>query len=216
MLFRPDFRLIQPTQHILGDPNQITMIHQGSLFFSGLHGGELTKSLTRELMEIPEFQYDLEQAPGYEVVIDTRINMLMEGMYPSIPGWHGDWVKRGDDGQPMIPDGIDPNSRHWMILLGDDNSEISSTEFLASTLNVEVDPERVWSSVHEAVTPKHRRMKVPTGKWITFGSGAIHRATPATRNGWRFFFRASIIPVQPKNVIRRHVQSYVLTENCGW
>ncbi len=86
-------------------------------------------------------------------VIDTRVNMLMPGQYPSIPGWHCDDVPRGEKyAQPDFAK-CQYGVNHWMCLISDTvNTEcISGTEFLKGTREYEINPDKVWQSLHEAV-----------------------------------------------------------------
>ncbi|KQV29025.1 hypothetical protein ASE23_11930 [Rhizobium sp. Root73] len=51
-----------------------------------------------------------------------------------------------------------------------------------------------------------------------FSPRDYHRAIPATGDGWRFFFRASVntLTKGPLNEIRQQVQAYLPSQDLGW
>lgn len=155
-----------------------------------------------------------------QFIIDTRVNMLMAGQYPSIPGWHCDDLKRGENGQPDFSL-TDKDVKHFMVLISDTDNPancISGTEFVTNETLYDINPDKVWQSLHEAVeldSSKHTSF-VRERDITMFNQGAIHRASPAVRNGWRYFFRLSYTHRKPSNSIRRQVQTYVDVNNAGW
>ena len=152
------------------------------------------------------------------ISIDTRSHMLMEGMFPCIPGWHCDDFYRTDDlnQQPDLErvHEVAPALHHMMVI-----GTCSRTEFLTEDLQapgpelVQLDqgknkPVYLWyDQMLESTQPK--TMFVEPGKIYTFGPTAFHRGTAATHNGWRYFIRITESNHrQPKNEIRYQTQVY--------
>ena len=71
------------------------MLFSCDLEHAKLLGGPLTREVLEKLEEVLP-------APrgGRNWVVDTRVHMLKPYFYPAIPGWHGDAVGRGENGQP--------------------------------------------------------------------------------------------------------------------
>ena len=74
------------------------MIFSGDWNYTLENAGPITRHVMGVLANTKEFRRAITE--GKNIVIDTRTNMLMEGMYPSIPGWHCDDNIRGENGQP--------------------------------------------------------------------------------------------------------------------
>jgi len=149
-------------------------------------------------------------------VIDSKTVMLMEGMYPCIPGWHHDDVPRNTpDGQPnyMNPDYL---SSHVMAIVG----EGSQTEYVDQEVTLPpVEGGRiiyqVWDRVLDAMRP--RVYTVPYRQVLGFEWSDLHRGTKAVKNGWRFFIRASTnTRREVKNERRTQVQVYMDDASRGW
>ena len=80
-----------------------TMLFSAHPNFANQFGGTITKTILSQLdplynSENPKLPY-LKQYPN--PIIDTRVHMLMPGMYPAIPGWHLDHTPRAENGQPI-------------------------------------------------------------------------------------------------------------------
>jgi hypothetical protein len=148
-------------------------------------------------------------------VIDTRVTMTMEGMYPSIPGWHCDDVPRSrTTGQPVMH-GVNPLVQHFMVILSDQEDAVSCTEFVSKPIKLDIDLTNVWGSVDKQLTEnKPETGFLKQGEIIRFNQEAIHRASPTVTPGWRFFYRASITHRKPANEIRNQVQVYA--SKNGW
>lgn len=188
------------------------MIYSGDWAYTWEHAGPITRDIMSQLKYCDEF-YHASYGVDKHIVIDTRVNMLMGGMYPSIPGWHCDDVPRGENGQPQL-DQCDDDVKHFMVLLSTTES-VSRTEFVYKPYTCSIDPDDVWHSVDQAVERDNpRTCFIPERKFTMFNQQAIHRASLATEPGWRLFFRCSITHRQPVNRLRNQVQVYV-TKN-GW
>lgn len=204
---------VKPTNTIKNEP----MIFGGSLQFAKSNGGELTNSAISLLIGNHNTQkvFTDAYAHGLNVVIDSRVTMTMKGAYPSIPGWHCDDVPRSEKYEQPDLSKCSEFVQHFMILFADVESQ-SCTEFVNDDFTADLDPERVWSSLHEAVEsqkPKTRFLKA--GHLIQFDQHCIHRASPTINPGWRFFIRLSLTHRKPVNEIRNQVQVYLPT-NGGW
>lgn len=188
------------------------MIFSGDWRFTKENAGPITSYIMRQLLKCPEWIEAIER--GKNIVIDTRTNMLMEGMYPSIPGWHCDDVPRGVKYEQPDLSKVSDDVQHFMVLLSD-NTQPTQTEFVTEPALIDVDPENVWNSVDTAVEQQQFKTGfLKEGDIIRFSQTAIHRASLCKAPGWRLFFRASVTHREPVNEIRRQVQVYS-TRN-GW
>lgn len=200
------------------------MIFSGDYKFTRQHCGPLTHMVLDNIVQkvIDHFGFNITN----NIVIDTRVNMLMKGQYPSIPGWHCDDVPRNTVtglttkvGQPNLFL-VDPSVQHFMVLLstGSTAHGVSGTEFVTSDREYKIDPDNVWNSLNISVNndSDKRTLKVVAGEVIRFNQLSIHRASPATENGWRYFFRLSVTHRVPRNEIRNQVQIYVDLNDSGW
>jgi hypothetical protein len=65
------------------------MLHRATAQFALENGGPLTRS----------FLLSLQLAWSADILVDSRVHMLMPGMWPCIPGWHHDDVPRSRVGR---------------------------------------------------------------------------------------------------------------------
>lgn len=199
------------------------MLFGADVAFARQEGGAITQHILDMLEDSEAFRawkerFDRGLLSKTSIVIDSRVNMLMPGMYPSIPGWHGDDVPRGIKyAQPDL-DGVDTNAFvHFMVLFSDNVIPVSATEFVVEPVTLDVDSENVWKSVNAGIeTLRPRTSKLREGDIISFGQEALHRASPCTQAGWRFFMRVSFTYRKPINEIRQQVQVYMPIETAGW
>lgn len=206
---------IDPTRSIHTIKSE-PMIFSGCPDFAVSNGGPMTREITRKLLEHEMFRTVQMFAPDdFYVVIDTRVTMTMEGMYPSIPGWHGDDVPRSrTTGQPVLH-GVNPLVQHFMVLVSDQPTVVSATEFISEEITLDVDLANVWGSVDKQINKiKPKTGFLEMGEIVRFNQEAIHRASPTITPGWRFFYRASITHRKPANEIRKQVQVYASVN--GW
>lgn len=192
------------------------MLYSASLEFAMKNGGNITKhmlmcwdlwiSLSR--IEIPKGVW----------VIDSRVHMLMPGMYPAIPGWHLDACPRIGN-NPDFSKASD-NADHFVCTVGTSDSR---TEYLLDDIAIEYPTEEelkempVYGWANRHINSKKRESWKPENGAITGFSGRTwHRATQSTNRGWRWFIRVSRYPVgyKPMNEIRNQVQVY--TTERGW
>jgi len=164
--------------------------------------------------------------------IDTRVHMLMEGMYPCIPGWHHDDVQRTrDDGQPNYDDEL--RAEHAIFLL---NAHVAPTAFAIGTAGVK--PWRGQGSMygqwHEEIE-QHisngflERIECPDSQWVYFDDRTWHTGVQSpVKFGHRLFIRIGMHyrmvdgqkvyeqPPSRANEIRRNAQVYMPVPSQGW
>ena len=82
------------------------LAQEPSLFSCSPEGvGQLGGTLSKKCLSFVEKAYEASilhaKAEGLSAIIDVRVQRLMPGMFPSIPGWHCDAVPRCSyHGQP--------------------------------------------------------------------------------------------------------------------
>ena len=193
-------------------------------------GGLITKALLSQLPEAERVKLP-EDWIDSEIVVDTRVHMLMKGMYPCIPGWHHDYVERNrSSGQPDY-DKIYYHSEHLLFLIGD----VAPTQFAVgkAEYNPAMEGTNVYSQWHKE-TENHIKSatlevkSVPTNHWILFNDFSMHQGVAAEKNAWRFFMRVSrffkeieegieyISPPKYANQARKQVQVYMKDPFQGW
>lgn len=176
-------------------------------------GGPITHAFLEELAQNDWLAND--------VIIDSRVHMLMPGWYPAIPGWHHDDVPRGEDGQPNY-DTPAYRAEHAMALI---NGDICPTEFALGTVRL---PRPVagrgptYGQWHPIVDFNVRDgmlvpVSVPSNRIIYFDWQTFHQGVAANANGWRWFGRATRnTQRKPTNEVRRQVQVYLAHPMEGW
>jgi hypothetical protein len=175
-------------------------------------GGKLTKTFIDSLPS--KFAY------SRDLVIDSRVHMLMAGWYPCIPGFHHDDVPRErEDKQPNY---INPSykAEHCMALVGD----CCPTEFAVGEAEFPDVPlgEVCYKKWHPMVVDKIKSgelksFSAPSNKLIYFDYHTWHQGIPAIKGGWRWFVRATInTKREPTNELRKQVQTYLAFPMEGW
>ncbi len=182
-------------------------------------GGPITKEILAEVRA--QFKADMHSAyaAGLTEVIDVRVQRLMPGMYPSIPGWHCDAVPRKHyHAQPDFSL-INPNTFHITCIVDTDPHGVSDTEYLGQDFMWEYDDgEPIWKQLHQYIERAgHTGRAMRAGDLIKFNSMTPHRARPCHRRGWRLFFRMSMYHNPPvANGVPNAQQVYILSEENGW
>lgn len=190
------------------------MLFSSDLNFARKVGGPLTHSF---LDTLPK---DWVDAP--DLIIDSRVHMLMAGWFPCIPGFHHDDVPRSRSGDNQ-PNYYDPEyrSEHILALV---NGDICPTEFALGTAefpDVELDQTyyKVWHPIVEEKIKSGELISfsAPSNRLIFFDDRSWHQGVRACQNGWRWFVRASRnTHRKPFNEIRRQVQVYLEFPMEGW
>lgn len=196
-----------------------------------IDGGPITRDFLGRLLAC---RRDLSLT---DIVVDTRVHMLMPGWYPCIPGFHHDDVPRlRSDGQPFYPefhDGKAPgeyyDSKHAMTIVGGSGSftqfALGRAEFddvpLGKTIYAQWHSE-VMARLDKPATVESGPLRsyfVKPRDIVFFDARSWHQGVPATDFGWRFFARASWNTARVKhctNEIRRQVQVYLENPMEGW
>ena len=174
-------------------------------------GGPLTKRVLSELTHSPDSRFNRDKCTHKDlhVHIDTKSVMLMPEFYPCIGGWHCDTVPRPNGkSQPDISL-MREDIFHYLCIIPS-TPNLSNTEFVTSELMIDVDENLVWRSVNKAVDEAENKVifKAEDGDVIRFSQSSIHRGTPSTGHGWRYFFRLTFTEKEPQNKIRHQVQVY--------
>jgi len=179
------------------------ILYQCSYDHALRYGGPITKEV-------------LTQLPHGDCLVDTRVHMLMPGWYPAIIGFHLDFVPRElPNSQPNLEK--THNQIHYMATIGDS----SIPEFVIEPLEVSIDESgktNVYTQLNEHVEKINPRLMkaTPNNIW-KFSSHDVHRATAATKAGWRYFIRVSYnTGVEPKNTKRTQVQVYLPEGYKSW
>lgn len=177
--------------------------------------GSLLARISDGLLSIPGERYNGPLFP----TVDMRVQRLMPGMYPSIPGWHCDDVPRATyDSQPDLTK-VRSDVRHYTCLLSTD-MDVSNTEFVTEPFEAVFDPSSdlpIWKQLHRQVeSRKPKTTKVTPGVIYRFNQTTIHRATPCVRRGWRIFFRLSLREKPPVEQPANQQQVYLLSDENGW
>jgi len=153
------------------------------------------------------------------ISIDTRLSMLMPGMYPCIPGWHCDDFYRPTGGQPNLENA--PPAEHVCIVIGN----CSRTRFVAGPIELPLPSATDLEGGRTVYGVMHRRieqaqpatMLVSSGEAWRFSPLTWHRGEPATEMGWRYFLRLTgSNHWTPLNQTRTQTQVYLTEPFRGW
>lgn len=184
------------------------MFHKASKEFAYDMGSQITK----EFLNFLDWREPL--------IIDSRVHMLMPGMYPCIPGWHHDDVPRErSDGQPNY-ENPSYKAEHCMALWGD----CSLTEFALGTHEVEIPSvgKKIYKELSKFIDwhCEHGdldKVTSPEAQQIFFDWQTWHRGAPTTKTGFRFFIRATrFTKLEPLNEIRYNANVYMPIIEEGW
>lgn len=187
-------------------------LRQASLEDAARYGG----SITREALGAMKFKGDRNY-----IIVDTKVNLLMKGMIPAIPGWHTDGVPRGADlkpggkGEPNMlaqvkasmieqaesdprDEGF-PRSSHYHLLV---TGRHSQTEFINNPMLLRYSNDR---DLYENLTlevdqyladmdPEDASEMIftaPEDTVIEWDWWNIHRAVEANATAWRYLIRVT-------------------------
>ena len=201
-----------------------TMLFAADPNYAAQFGGPITKAVINYLDRLylrEPAEHQAYSAKFPNPIIDTRVHMLMPGMYPAIPGWHLDHTPRNEtNGQP-VPEKANPNQKSIVVILATQPG-VSRTEYVSAPygLTFGYDPERVWGTIDEYIERNRADIDIhmpAENQLILLNGQCLHRATPCQIRGWRYFLRLSWFPPEHKaeNKIRRQVQVYT-TAKTGW
>lgn len=183
--------------------------------------GFISQQLVREVEENFSVFIEIAREAGLSPIVDVRVQRLMPGMFPSIPGWHCDAVPRDSYfGQPCF-DKINEKAFHVVCNISTQVAGVSQTEFFnEERLFTIEDPQKVYQDLHnqvEEVIDSQNSFLLPDSHLALFDPKTVHRATATKTRGWRMFFRYSMYPNPPIQNKKQNVeQVYILTTSNGW
>lgn len=209
-------------------PSQEEVKNTPGLFNASLedavrYGGDLTREALSAL---------ILKGDRKHIFVDTKISMLMPGMYPAIPGWHTDGVPRPKDkSKPSIWAQLAPyaKSPHYHLLV---TGEGCLTDFITVPVQLNI-PHDIGSDLYSKidrdinsalerkdVVLENNIKTIPTCTMVEWDWWNLHRAVAAKLHEWRFLIRVTESDTRaPKSdlrqVIRRQEQVYV-PESFGW
>lgn len=210
MQYRGAFNADYPDHVVKNEP----MFFNCDLEYAYKNGHDITRTFLDGLPE--DWKLD-------DVVLDSRVHMLMPGWYPCIPGWHHDDVPRSTPtGQPNY-DNPEYRSEHLMGLV---NAHLAPTSLIYGTVDVS-EPDynttiyQVWHPQVQAQVDSGKVMELSpqSGSYIQFDAHTFHTGTKAVANGWRWFIRLSRNTNRVKfitNEVRHQVQVYMDDPTQGW
>lgn len=192
-----------------------------SLEHAQIRGGEITREVLTQVLAVCKPAMVAAYEAGLHEVIDVRVQRLMVGMYPSIPGWHCDAVPRADYFSQPDFSRVPPQGFHVTCLVDTDThgQGISNTAFLGERLDFTYDDTQpVWRQLHQQIEAAPRRVSyVKPGRLMCFDSFTPHKTSPTRKRGWRYFFRLSMYHNPPvANGVPAQSQVYLLSEENGW
>lgn len=226
---------IQLIQHPVPEISELLIPHEemivkGDRKFALENGGVITRNLIQHL------PLDWQ---NHEIVVDTRVHMLMKGMFPCVPGWHHDYVARTAPGGQPNYDNFGYRSEHLMLLV---NAEVAPTQFAIG--EAEYDPVPLGTNVYQQwhketnyhlSSGKLVAVDAPSNQWLLFNDLTMHQGVQAKWSGWRYFIRVSRffinvekfthtegedrIYLQPPEIFnqnRKQVQVYMSDPTMGW
>lgn len=187
------------------------------------HKGE---SITKQFLSRFLIDENIQNSGIYslkDIVVDTRVHMLMPGWYPCIPGFHFDDVPRTlDNGQPDHENPI-YKSNHCIALI---NGDICPTQFAIGKANFSpVREDEIYYKKWHPEVVRHiyngelKTILAPDRTLIFFDWNTWHQGTKCIKSGWRWFGRISWNTDRIKNVtneIRKQVQVYLEFPMEGW
>jgi hypothetical protein len=152
------------------------------------------------------------------VSIDTRVSMLVPGMYPCIPGWHVDDFWRPDGKHTDLL--TVPEAEHMVMNLGTNSNTMFVNELL--TIEIPTVAELGEKSVHAIIHAAVESIDVETiaaqqGFIYRMYPTTIHRGEAARERGWRVFFRLTgSNHREPRDEVRTQTQVYITDPARGW
>jgi hypothetical protein len=197
-----------PTDIVKNEP----MLFSCNYFTSRKLGGPITQNFLNLLY------FNLPELEDKDIIVDSRVHMLMPGWYPCIPRWHLDDVPRElEDGQPNHRN-PSYKAQHCMAMV---NADICPTQFIIGKIELpEIETgEKYYKKWHPIVDKAKDCVWVnsPDRNLIFFNWQTFHQGSKAVGNGWRFFIRASWdTGRKPTNELRRQVQVYLENPMEGW
>jgi hypothetical protein len=162
-------------------------------------GGPVTKAVLGQLREVYAYPIRLAEQEGLSAVVDVYVHKLLPGQYPTMPGWHCDWVPYGGrTGQPDFTL-IHPQSFNISLTLSNEQKGVSTNEYVSTSIKPKLwDKENVFKDLHAQVLrigPDVVRAK--DGVFVRYTPKTILKALPCERRGVRLYVRFSMCVKPP-------------------
>ena len=160
------------------------------------YGGPISNRL---LDLVPDAYLAEAEEKGLYPNIDIRIHRLYPKSFPAFPGWHCDAQFRETFfGQPRSEQ--TSLSNHLICTISSDPDGICNTEFINEDMDLAIDNydpdegEAFWALVDKELRGRtdFKTWLMPDGQMTQFDCWTLHRALPATKRGWRLFFRVAM------------------------
>jgi hypothetical protein len=216
----------------IATPNQTVIentfnLRQVSLEDAMRYGG----TITREAIGAMNFHNDRNN-----IIVDTKVHFLMEGMCPAIPGWHTDGVPRGEDLNPAGTGAPNLIAQEWghisapryhLLVTGTH----CPTRFVAEPVELNAfrlmgdNPRNLYQNMTRMVDKRIATdgldvFDSPCSTVLEWDWWNIHTAQQATGRGWRYLIRVTetdhIVPrTNPAEFIRTQNNVYAPMD-FGW
>lgn len=215
-----------PTASI-GDLEKEIGVYSATPTFVRRNCGEIARDI---LSHVPDAYYALCEELGLYPNCDVRIHRLYPGDYPAYPGWHCDGEYRETYFSQPDLDKI-PVSYHLTATVSSHEDGVSNTQFLREPFTFRAEREcdvrstqeqhSLWGRVNAALDARtcNDVWSSRDGQLIQFDARTLHRAMPATRRGWRLFFRMSMWHkpnLGDGGMITKQEQVYKVIGRFGW
>lgn len=203
-------------------PQQIIEDTRSSAQFYRCDYDFASKNSGSELMEciIEHMAQTIEGSEFEYVSIDSKVTMLIPGIYPAIPGWHCDDFYRPDEsGQPdLINVRQQAPQEHYMVCVGECQPEFLGTHASGIIpINKTPNTYKEYDRFINANIHRYDLLGCKSGQIYKFGPHDFHRTTKATKKEWRLFVRITLSNHrEPLNEIRTQTQVYMDDPSIGW
>jgi hypothetical protein len=187
------------------------------------YGGDITRQALRAM----NIRHDRKN-----IIVDTKIHMLLKGMSPAILGWHNDGSGRdinkhpNGKGPPDILSQSNDNryNRYHLLVTGTG----CLTQFINQPISISIPSEPsydTYKTISSFVSNKVKEdqsiiMQIPSCQVTEFNWDDIHTGVIATKNEWRYLIRVAesdyYEPAKDlREIIRMQTQVYSPL-NFGW
>ena len=156
------------------------------------YGGEITRAAIQQM----NLRHDRKN-----IIVDTKIHMLMKGWSPAIPGWHTDGAPRDNNKNPngsgkpdtFAQEGDDHYNRYHILVTGTG----CLTQYINQPLAVYIPDEPsydVYSIMSKDVSERLKLQPnmvstMPSCTVMEFDWWDIHTGVVATKKEWRYLIR---------------------------
>jgi hypothetical protein len=191
-----------------------------SMEHAEVKGGDIVRDILYRIRHAYRGAIEKAYAAGLYEIIDVRVQRLMPGMFPSIPGWHCDSVPRPNYFAQPDFSLLKPESFHITCIADTEGGNgIGNTVFLDEEIEFKFNEFKpVWQQLHHQIEMVPRRIRpIQSGQFVKFSSLDPHKAIACHTRGWRLFFRMSMYHNPPvTNGVPSQQQVYILSEANGW